>query len=102
MQTELTQGTPVRYWPGFRDGASKLGRLRSGLATIGGTPGYYVTGAGFISGGHIEPLPLNDGVIEVATGREALEVCGWEGVTDVVVTDNAERIKLEKLMRGLR
>jgi hypothetical protein len=102
MTTELSQGTPIRYWPGFRDGAAKLGRLRSGIATIGGTGGYYVTGAGFISAGHIEPLVLKDGVIEVATGKEALEVCSWDGVTDVVVTDNAERIQLQKLMKGLR
>lgn len=101
--SELTAGTLVRYWPGFRDGASKLGRIRhDGLREVGDTQGYYVAGAGFISAGHIEPLPFEDGVIKVATGNEALQVSNWEGVTDVVVTDNAERLKLQKLMRGLR
>jgi len=99
----LTKGAPVRYFPGFRDGPSRLGRLRTGLATIGGTDGYYVTGAGFISAAHIEVLPLGeDGCIEVKTAAEALEVCDWDGVTDVVITDNMERIRMQKLMRGLR
>jgi len=103
MSTELTEGTPVRYFPGFRDGRSQLGKLRTGLATIGGTEGYYVSGAGFISAGHIEVLPLGeDGCIEVKTATEALEVCDWDGITDVVITDNAERIRMQKLMRGLR
>ena len=102
MSNELKQGTPVRYFPGFRDGPSKLGKLRSGLATIGGTEGYYIGGAGFVSAGHIEVLDCRDGVIEVKTAAEALEVCDWDGITDVVITDNMERIKMQKLMRGLR
>lgn len=100
----LEKGTPVRYFPGFRDGRSRLGKISSdGLRQVGGTDGYYVTSAGFISAGHIEVLPLGeDGCIEVRTGAEALEVCDWDGITDVVITDNMERIKLQKLMRGLR
>ena len=101
--TELQEGTIVRYFPGFRDGKSKLGKLRSGLATVGGTIGYYVTGAGLISAGHIEPLDMpREGVIKVLTVTEALEVCDWDGITDVVITDQTERVKLQKLMRGLR
>jgi hypothetical protein len=101
--TELQEGTPVRYFPGFRDGPSHLGKVRySGLAVIGGTPGYYISGAGFISAAHIEVLPVENGAIEVKTASEALEVCTWDGVTDVVITDNAERIKMQKLIRGLR
>lgn len=102
MSEELRKGEPVRYFPGFRDGPSRLGKLRTGLATIGGTEGYYVEGAGFISAGHIEVLDYRDGVIEVLTAKEALEVCDWDGFTDVVITDNMERIKMQKLMRGLR
>lgn len=105
MSAELTKGTPVRYFPGFRDGPSKLGKISyDGLRQVGGTDGYYVAGAGFISAAHIEPLDYRDGVIEVLTAREALEVCTWAGddFTDVVITDNMERIKMQKLMRGLR
>lgn len=101
--TELQIGTPVRYFPGFRDGPSKLGRIsHDGLRIVGGTEGYYVVGAGFISAAHIEPLDYRDGAIEVATAAEAFAVCDWPEFTDVVITDNLERIKLQKLMRGLR
>lgn len=103
MSEELREGTPVRYFPGFRDGPSRLGKLRSGLATIGGTDGYYVTGAGFISAAHIEVLPLRtDGTIEVKTASEAFEACDWDDITNVVITDNMERIRMQKLIRGLR
>ncbi|UOK18375.1 hypothetical protein SEA_BRUHMOMENT_59 [Arthrobacter phage BruhMoment] len=102
MSAELRKGAPVRYWPGFRDGKSRLGRLRSGLATIGGTEGYYVEGAGFISAGHIEALDHHNGVIEVLTVEEALTACDWDGFTDVVITDNNERIRMQKLLKGFR
>lgn len=100
--SEMKKGEPVRYFPGFRDGPSRLGRLRSGLATIGGTEGYYVEGAGFISAGHIESLNYNNGVVEVKTAAEALQACEWDGYTDVVITDNAERLKMQKLLKGFR
>lgn len=100
--SELREGTIVRYFPGFRDGPSRLGRISSGLTTMGGTQGYYVTGAGFISAAHIEALDFNEGCVEVLTVKEALEACDLPGVTDVVITDNMERIKMQKLMRGLR
>lgn len=103
MSAELRKGEPVRYFPGFRDGPSRLGKISyDGLRQLGGTDGYYVAGAGFISAAHIEPLDCRDGVIEVKTAKEALEVCDWDGYTDVVITDNMERIKMQKLMRGLR
>lgn len=104
MTEELTKGAPVRYFPGFRDGRSRLGLiLITGKRTVGGTEGYYVAGAGFISASHIEPLVLGeDGCVEVATAREAFEVCDFPGITDVVITDNMERLKIQKLMKGLR
>lgn len=104
MSGELTKGTPVRYFPGFRDGASRVGKVSyDGVRTIGGTEGYYVEGAGFISAGHIEVLETpREGVIKVQTVTEALAVCDWEGITDVVITDQAERVKMQKLIRGLR
>jgi hypothetical protein len=103
MNTALPAGTPVRYWPGFRDGASKLSRIRSGdVVTLGGTQCQYIMGAGAISCGHIEELHLSGSTISVATAAEALEVCGWEGVEDVVITDNAERLKMQKMLRGFR
>lgn len=103
MTTALPEGTPVRYWPGFRDGASKLGRIRYGeISTLGGTEVQYIHGAGAVSLGHIEELPQEGGTIRVATASEALEVCGWDGVEDVVITDNAERIKMQKLLKGFR
>jgi hypothetical protein len=37
----------------------------------------------------------------VLTATEALDVCDWDGVTDVVIIDNKERIRMQKLMRGL-
>ena len=103
MSAALAAGTPVRYWPGFRDGTSKLSRIRSGdIAKIGGTDCQYIMGAGAVSCGHIEELPLNGGTIQVATASEALEVCTWEGVEDVVISDNAERIKMQKLLKGFK
>lgn len=103
MSAELRKGEPVRYFPGFRDGPSRLGKIGyDGLRQVCGTDGYYVAGAGFISAAHIEPLDYRDGTIEVATAKEAFEVCDWSGVTDVVITDNMERIKMQKIIRGLR
>lgn len=103
MSEELRKGTPVRYFPGFRDGKAKLGKIaHDGLSQIGGTDGYYVEGAGFISAGHIEALDYRDGTIEVKTAAEAFTVCDWDGVTDVVITDNMERIRMQKIIRGLR
>lgn len=102
MTEGLPEGTPVRYWPGFRDGPSKIGRIRYAEVTVvGGTECQYIHGAGAVSVGHIEALAFERGVIEVLTGAEALEVCDWDGVTDVVITDNMERIRMQKLMRGL-
>jgi hypothetical protein len=103
MQDALPENTPVRYWPGWRDGNSKLGRIRYGqIAVVGGTECQYLYGAGAVSTAHIEPLVFKDGALEVLTAAEALEVCDWPGVEDVIITDNMERIRMQKLMRGLR
>lgn len=102
--TELQEGTIVRYFPGFRDGPSHLGKIRhEGLRQVGGTDGYYVSGAGFISAAHIEVLEMpREGTIKVSTAAEALEVCDFDGITDVVITDQMERVKMQKLIRGFR
>lgn len=101
----LLEGTPVRFWPGFRDGASKIGRIEyTGRSRIGGTGGYYVRGAGFISAGHIEPLPIENGTMSVANAAEAFQAADWEvpGVNDIHVTDRDEALKLARLARGMR
>lgn len=103
MSTEYPEGTPVRYWPGFRDGPSKLGRIRSGeIHKLGGTSCQYIAGAGAVSCLHIEAIPYDGETIKVATAAEALEVCMWDGVEDVVITDDSEGIKMQKMLRGFK
>lgn len=99
----LDADTPVRYWPGFRDGPSKVGRISApGVHTVGGTRCQYIIGAGAVSLAHIEALPFENGLIHVETVAEAMQVCDWEGVEDVNITDNAERLKLQRVISGLR
>lgn len=103
MSKDLRKGQPVRYFPGFRDGPSQLGKVSyDGIRQVGGTEGYYIEGAGFISAAHIEVLDYTNGTIKVATVSEALTACGWDGIDDVIITDNAERIKMSKLLKGFR
>lgn len=103
MSEALTAGTPVRYWPGFRDGPSKLGRISAdNIHTVGGTKCQYIIGAGAVSCAHIEELPFSaDGCVEVLTVSEAMRVIDWADVTDVVITDNMERIKMQRIIKAL-
>jgi hypothetical protein len=56
----LVVGTPVNYWPGWRDGEPKQGVVDSDRTLLGGhTWGYYVrkgngAGSDFIAETHIE------------------------------------------------
>jgi hypothetical protein len=93
------KGTPVRYWPGWRTGPSKIGRIREdGIAEIGGTNCQYVAGAGAVALGHIVPLPFTHGVIEVATVEEALDVADWDDVLTVNISNGEERKRMQKVM----
>lgn len=40
------------------------------------------------------------GVATVDSMAEALEICDAPNVTSIVIRDNLERIKLEKILRG--
>lgn len=40
------------------------------------------------------------GVATVDTAAEALQICDAENVTDVIIRDNHERIKMNKILRG--
>jgi hypothetical protein len=100
--TEYRDNEPVRYWPGWRDGNGKIGRLRSAIVTkVGGTDCLYIRGEGAVALAHIEPMNFTDTTIEVRTVAEAMIACEWE-FTDVVITDNDERIKMQKMLKGFR
>lgn len=93
------KGTPVRFWPGWRTGPAKIGRLASADPTIiGGTECLYVQGHGAIALGHIEMLDFSHGVIEVATVEEAVQAAAWDDVLTVNVTDEDERAKIRKVV----
>lgn len=51
-------GTPVRYWPGIREGDGREGQTRSAAQLLSGhTPVVWVTGhAGCIALTHVEPI----------------------------------------------
>ena len=55
-------GTPVRYWPGRRDGRSIEGRTDSGAWVVCGQAVVSVAGyPGGIALSHVEPLPEVEG-----------------------------------------
>ncbi|MDH2424798.1 hypothetical protein [Sphaerisporangium sp. TRM90804] len=53
----VPEGTPVRYWPGRREGDGRSGRTRSAARLLGGhTPVVWVTGhSSCIALTHVEP-----------------------------------------------
>ena len=104
MSTEIKAGDMVRFWPGAKTGRSLLGRTTSEPWNLCGTEVISVdTYSGGIALTHVEPVRVDDnGTVYVKTVAEALDVCTADGITDVVIEDNAERIKMQKLMRGLR
>jgi hypothetical protein len=60
-------GTPVRYWPGAREGEPRRSSTQGSSTILGGhTAGVFIAGAGFVALSHVEvdmpksafPLPL--------------------------------------------
>lgn len=52
---EMPIGTPVRYWPGFREGAGRESLTRTPVWLVSGTPCVSVEGySGGIALAHIE------------------------------------------------
>lgn len=46
-------------------------------------------------------IRVEDGTAYVQTVRQALEVCDWPGVEFVVIEDNMERIKFNRISKVL-
>jgi hypothetical protein len=57
--TTYPEGTPVRYWTGFRQGEGRTGRTRSAASVLEGhTAVVWVTGHGAcIALTHVQPIP---------------------------------------------
>lgn len=51
---------------------------------------------------HLTPaIRVEGGTAYVQTAAEAMQVCDHPGIESVVIEDNAERIKMQRMMRGL-
>jgi len=46
-------------------------------------------------------IRVEDNIAYVDTVAEALQVCDAPDIDDVVIEDNAERIKMQRLIKGL-
>lgn len=51
---------------------------------------------------HLTPaIRIEGGTAYVRTAAEAMQVCDHPGIESVVIEDNTERIKMQRMMRGL-
>jgi len=99
MSNGLRKGTPVRFWPGWRTGPSRIGRIAyDGTTIFGNTDCQYIEGQGAVALGHIQPLLFTHGVIDVDTVEEALTVAEWDDVLTVNITSEDEREKMRKVV----
>lgn len=112
MSGDQRKGDIVRYWPVGRPGRHSLATVISdGVVEFGGVDtvrvrkltGKLAGSTDYIAVTHVETVGHSDDgrTCKVQSVKDALEVCELDFV-DVVITDNMERIKMEKLMKGLR
>ena len=103
----INKGDVVRVWPGLPGEGHRnyLATVLSDVTVFGDTPCYRVRklsgGTDFMAVTHTELVARVEGrTAYVQTAKDALEVCDWDGLDDVVIEDNMERIKMQKLMKG--
>jgi hypothetical protein len=103
----MKAGDIVECWPGGRPGRSYMARIISdGIVPFGGTDCYRVQklnrATDYLAVTHVELTGrVEDGTAYVKSGRDALAVCDFD-LKDVVIEDNAERIKFGRIMKALR
>lgn len=62
MIIHATEGTPVRFWTGLREGEGRVGKIKySGVYECGGTQGVYIgpvdgRAIGFVALTHVEEI----------------------------------------------
>lgn len=105
--SEIRKGDIVQCWPGTLQGRSYAAvAISDGVVKFGGTDCWRVRQldgySDYLAVDHVQLLGRVEGrTAYVQTGRAAMAVCDFD-IDDVVIEDNAERLRFTRMLKGFR